>query len=186
MYLLTMFDARPRYARMYIQQARKSLSKKLLSTIIRTNVKLKEAASIGNHIYQYDQESYGAIDYLKLAKEISIKTKSEVNPFVEKMGSKKPEKQEARKEAQQISQYTFSITNPSAKNIYVVGDFNGWEAQETYKLINSNGEWSIILPLKPGEYRYKYIVDGKWMPDPKNPLSESDSFGGVNSIAKVA
>ncbi len=70
-YLFTMYDARPRYARTFIQENKRLLAENLLETIIRTNVKLKEAAQAGQHIFQYDETAYGAIDYLKLAKELT-------------------------------------------------------------------------------------------------------------------
>ena len=29
--------------------------------------------------------------------------------------------------------------------------------------------WELKVQMKPGEYEYRYIVDGHWMEDPSNP-----------------
>jgi len=46
--------------------------------------------------------------------------------------------------------------------------------------------WSITLPLTPGRYEYKFLVDGKkWMHDPENPQKIEDGFGGHSSVIEV-
>ena len=48
------------------------------------------------------------------------------------------------------------------------------------------GLWSIVLPLPPGRYEYKFVLDGeKWVPDPGNEEEVDDGFGSVNSIIIV-
>jgi len=42
--------------------------------------------------------------------------------------------------------------------------------------------WTVDLRLKPGKYTYKFIIDGKWIPDPYNNLREKDGTGGYNSV----
>ncbi|MEY2538683.1 MAG: hypothetical protein QOG67_2423, partial [Verrucomicrobiota bacterium] len=44
---------------------------------------------------------------------------------------------------------------------------------------------AVDLPLEPGRYGYKFIVDGKWMLDPDNPQTEDNGLGDKNSIAAV-
>ncbi|MGK5083810.1 alpha/beta hydrolase-fold protein [Bdellovibrionota bacterium FG-1] len=35
------------------------------------------------------------------------------------------------------------------------------------------------------QFAYKFIVDGRWIQDPRNPLTTPDHYGGWNSIARV-
>jgi hypothetical protein len=49
---------------------------------------------------------------------------------------------------------------------------------------DGDGVWEIVISLKPGRYQYKYALDYgvRWEPDPNNPLTIDDTFGGNNSI----
>ena len=64
----------------------------------------------------------------------------------------------------------------------IAGDFNAWELVD---LQDTGGIHTINLELETGKYRYKLIVDGIWMPDPANPYTEPDPFGGQNSVLVV-
>ncbi|MCX6285669.1 MAG: glycogen-binding domain-containing protein [Bacteroidetes bacterium] len=68
-----------------------------------------------------------------------------------------------------------------ARNVYIAGTFNNWSTMQT-PMIRCDSGWFITLRLKPGKYTYKYIIDGKWSPDPYNKLRENDSQGGQNSV----
>jgi hypothetical protein len=50
---------------------------------------------------------------------------------------------------------------------------------------DQDGTWSATLVLEPGNYLYKFVVDGKWMEDPNNPEKASDDYGGYNSVLTV-
>jgi 1,4-alpha-glucan branching enzyme len=81
----------------------------------------------------------------------------------------------------------FSLYHPKAKKAAIAGDFNGWSplADPMFDRAGT-GLWTIVLPLQPGRYEYKYVVDGeKWIPDPGNPEREKDGFGGHNSVVVV-
>ncbi|MCX6281221.1 MAG: hypothetical protein NTU51_04605 [Bacteroidetes bacterium] len=68
-----------------------------------------------------------------------------------------------------------------ARNVYIAGSFNNWSTMQT-PMIRCDSGWFITLRLKPGKYSYKYIIDGKWSPDPYNKLREDDLQGGENSV----
>lgn len=68
-----------------------------------------------------------------------------------------------------------------AGQVYISGTFNNWSTQSNPMQRTSDG-WITEIRLKPCRYAYKYIVDGHWMPDPGNKLSEGDTHGGSNSI----
>jgi len=47
------------------------------------------------------------------------------------------------------------------------------------------GVWKISLALKPGEYKFKYFVDGNWHNDPAAHKYVPSPFGGDDSIVVV-
>jgi hypothetical protein len=57
---------------------------------------------------------------------------------------------------------------PDAKTVILSGTFNAWNTGELY-MEKSTGGWHLDYVLGPGNYEYKFIVDGKWMIDPANP-----------------
>jgi hypothetical protein len=66
----------------------------------------------------------------------------------------------------------FSIRAPGATEVFLAGDFNNWNP--TYEKMQKTGDvFEVALYLLPGTYRYKYVVDGKWMTDPDNPPSNA-------------
>lgn len=67
-----------------------------------------------------------------------------------------------------------------ANQVILSGSFNNWSTHQI-KMNKTNLGWSITIPLKPGYYQYKYIIDGEWRADPSNLLSTDDLQGGVNS-----
>jgi hypothetical protein len=78
--------------------------------------------------------------------------------------------------------HTFKLKGyDNAKKIVFAGDLNNWDPNG-YTMIHNGDEWSIKLYLKPGKYRYKFIVDGKWILDPANKLWEQNEFDTGNSV----
>ena len=47
------------------------------------------------------------------------------------------------------------------------------------------GEWRLSLPLTPGRYRYRLVVDGQWMTDSNNRYVEANQFGELNNVVEV-
>ncbi len=62
----------------------------------------------------------------------------------------------------------FTITAPGAEAVYLVGDFNNWNATME-KMERTGDAFEISLYLVEGSYRYKFVVDGRWIVDPENP-----------------
>ena len=80
----------------------------------------------------------------------------------------------------------FRYYDQDAKKVCLVGDFNNWSPlADPMKDMNGDGHWSLYYPLQPGTYRYKFVVDGRWVPDSSNPDSEPDGFDGINSVVRV-
>jgi 1,4-alpha-glucan branching enzyme len=81
----------------------------------------------------------------------------------------------------------FRLYEPDAERVFLVGDFNDWDpTADPMTDENGDGEWTLYLPLPPGRYEYKFVVDGKyWISDPKNPRQVPDGFDGKNSVVFV-
>jgi hypothetical protein len=80
----------------------------------------------------------------------------------------------------------FAARFEEAKKVLIAGDFNNWSPMST-PMINRGrpGEFYMCLPLRPGRYRYRFVVDGKWMTDPNNKYVEANQFGELNNVVEV-
>ncbi|MEA3409621.1 MAG: glycogen-binding domain-containing protein [Candidatus Eisenbacteria bacterium] len=80
---------------------------------------------------------------------------------------------------------TFEVDLPDAGAVYLAGTFNDWDPEAQPLTKDDDGLWRVSVELEPGEYFYKFVVDGTWVEDPGNPESVDDGYGGVNSILTV-
>ena len=48
-----------------------------------------------------------------------------------------------------------------------------------------SGRWKTIVNVEPGEYEYRFIVDGVWIRDPNNRDYIRNEFGQINSLLIV-
>ena len=79
---------------------------------------------------------------------------------------------------------TFALSAPSAGRVALIGDFNDWNP-DAIPLQRGESQWSVTLKLKPGRYRYSFVVDGSsWQADPRTPAAEDD-FGTPTSVITV-
>ena len=66
---------------------------------------------------------------------------------------------------------TFTINGfPNAKNVFLSGNFNNWDPDMLRCQKTATG-WVLPYTLPPGNYLYKFVVDGQWILDPANPHS---------------
>jgi len=81
----------------------------------------------------------------------------------------------------------FMLVAPHASSVAIVGDFNDWAAGGTpMSDAVSEGLWAVTVPLRPGRYRYAFVVDGTtWVPDPTAPMALDDDFGRPNSVVTI-
>ncbi|HPG31705.1 MAG TPA: PorV/PorQ family protein, partial [bacterium] len=69
----------------------------------------------------------------------------------------------------------------SAKSVFITGSFNDWRREPlTYDFVS--GVWFCELNIPAGRYFYKFIVDGKIIPDANNIHFQLDGIEGINSI----
>ena len=65
---------------------------------------------------------------------------------------------------------TFRYYGKNVKSVEVSGDMNGWT--KTKMKANELGVFECEMPVKPGVYKYEFIVDGSPKPDSSNMFSQ--------------
>jgi chromosome partitioning protein len=174
--LPTLFDARTRYARETLAEIRDLFQELCFDTVIRQNVKLREAARRGAPIVSFARSANGALDYSALAVEIAAS------------GAEQHDETPAA-DAAEPRQVVVRFRNADARDVRIAGDFNGWVPDKGVrsKTEREGGEqvWTKILELPPGTYQYRYVVDGDWREDPENPHQAPGRVGERNSVLVV-
>jgi len=84
-----------------------------------------------------------------------------------------------------LVKHTFTYQSNIAKEVSIAASFNNWSAKANPLTNNGNGEWKIEMELQPNYYQYKIVVDGNWVPDPKNDWKINDGGDNFNSIVKI-
>ena len=236
--LPTLYDTRTKLAREVLSELRAKFKGQLMQSVVNFNTKLKEAASYGQPITEYDPGSRGYRDFVNLAKELMGQ------PQVERGKLSRPaELVERARQLQQLTNHRFGkggipefLTTPtpapvkaaepaaseveaaqapaptvaekleviygvrqvgatvsftcrfeSAREVAIAGDFNGWSAVTPMNRLGRGepGTFTTSLPLAEGRYRYRLIVDGKWVTDPHNAAVETNQFGELNNVIEV-
>ena len=81
---------------------------------------------------------------------------------------------------------TFSYTDANAKSVHLAGEFNAWldnvdgkvTGHTEWMLQNDGaGNWTLTVPLAPGKYKFKYVIDGgaHWEKDRHLPPTQDDN-----------
>lgn len=76
----------------------------------------------------------------------------------------------------------FSFESSDAKEVNLVGDFNNWNPKKHPMKKDDNGRWTKAVILPPGQYEYKFLVDGQWKQDPQNDRISQNNFGTYNNV----
>ena len=50
---------------------------------------------------------------------------------------------------------------------------------------DGDGIYELTLKLAPGQYQYKFVIDGSWQEDAAAASTADDGFGGKNSVVDV-
>ena len=77
---------------------------------------------------------------------------------------------------------TFSFESLNAKEVILMGDFNNWNPKKHPMKKNDNGKWTKAVIIPPGQYEYKFLVDGQWEQDPQNDRICPNKFGTYNNV----
>jgi hypothetical protein len=86
-----------------------------------------------------------------------------------------------------ITPVSFELRAPTAREVYVVGDFNKWNAKANPLVKDgATGAWKTLVPLRPGLHVYAFIIVGTvWTVDPRSTRAGDDGFGTPNSAILV-
>ena len=79
----------------------------------------------------------------------------------------------------------FKLPVTEAHEVFIAGSFNAWHPAMFPMIESRSGGWYKDLLLPPGLHEYLFVADGRWMPDPGNPASAPNPFGGVNSLLEI-
>ena len=181
--LPTLFDGRTRFAKRALAEIRETYKDLVFDTVIRSNVRLREAAQRGIPIAALDRRSYGFVDYMSLALEVLYDREEE--EAAPKPAPELPTDAEIASAGEKGVVFTFK--NPKVRDVQLAGDFNNWipdQGVETRQ--GPGGTWEKVVRLGPGVYQYRYFVDGEWTPDPSNPRRVEGPAGGVNSVLIIS
>jgi chromosome partitioning protein len=267
--LPTMYDVRTKLAREILSELKKHFEDRLLPLVINFNSKLKEAASFGQPITEYDAASRGMQDFEQLVQWLLANPPRRAEPVAVGAGvsdeadevgegatasspaapsrSSNPALSRAAElveRARALSTRTAQLSaelaadptalaegaapaplppqpepteppphrdaaleqklarlygvRPTAKGVLfvqpareaqqvaVAGDFNDWNPSRTPLRRDENlGVWQACVPIPPGRYRYRLVIDGRWIQDPHNATVESNPFGELNNILEI-
>ena len=200
--LITLYTSRSDFGQAISQEIRQHLGDRCFSTVIRYSLKLPEAAGHAMPISEFSTRSAGFADYRALAREVleqeaAMQISSETEAIAEEAYSPA-----AGPVAQQTESpfdpgmfaspplcvgegVLFTFEASEAHCVQLAGDFNGWVADGNE--MQSDGQiWKKVVSLPPGRYHYRYVVDGRWLPDPLNVNVEPSPWGGYNSVVDLA
>jgi len=80
----------------------------------------------------------------------------------------------------------FMIAAPDAREVSLVGDFNGWDGSLTPLVRDpASGLWTATLRLTPGRHGYAFLVDSVVTLDPRAPESRDPDLGTRVSVVLV-
>jgi len=82
---------------------------------------------------------------------------------------------------------TFEVHAPGAREVALVGSFNGWRPGEiVLQGPDATGYWTTSVRLPSGRHEYLFLVDGKtWVTDPRAPAHRPDGFGRANALIEL-
>ena len=88
-------------------------------------------------------------------------------------------------EKKTLRSVSFVLEETPGRRVALAGTFNEWKPERFLTDRNGDGVYRARLMLAPGEYQYKFVVDGEWRLDPANPNFVPNDFGSLNSILVV-
>jgi len=175
--IATIYDKRTRISKEVLQDIKNHFKDSMFRTVVNTNVKLKEAASFGKSIVDYDQKAKGFSDYMAFAKEVIAEEKVLGTGLVKQT---KPFPLPTMVEKQ------FFYHASKANCVKIVGTFNNWTtSEESLMERKKDGTWSKRIYLAPGTYQYRFLIDDVWVEDQNSSYQVDNSFGGKNSVVEI-
>lgn len=79
----------------------------------------------------------------------------------------------------------FVLVAPNAQEVFVVGEFDGWDTHKNRMRRFKDGVWKKKINLPAGSYEYRFRVDNDWQADPECPEQRCNPYGTKNSVITV-
>jgi len=175
--LINAYVERICFHRQILEEIRRAFPEETLETVIRPTVKVREAAAHGKPVDRYAPQAPIAQDYEALAEELE-RSKAAVR-------APHPQRHAPGLVVTREGLY-MTRRDVEPDKVRVAGDFNAWVPDSGVLLqVHEDGGWTKFLPLKPGRYEYRLVVNGHWQPDPLNPTRVPNAMGQVNSVLEV-
>lgn len=90
------------------------------------------------------------------------------------------------------SQTQFDCKAREATAVFLAGTFNDWNTETMPMTRDDEGDWHLSLDLAPGQYEFKFFVDGKWCCAPgcdgrnyECPMCVVNEHGTMNRVIEV-
>ncbi len=81
---------------------------------------------------------------------------------------------------------TFTVRADAGSKVFLAGAFNNWNPTAKEMLDKKgDGVYAVTILLAPGDYEYKYVVNGVWCADPLNKNVVQNQLGTFNSVMHV-
>ncbi|KAL6645381.1 hypothetical protein ACP70R_016989 [Stipagrostis hirtigluma subsp. patula] len=80
---------------------------------------------------------------------------------------------------------TLKWENGSCSSVEISGLDIGWGQKMPLTYNEEKGAWFLERELPEGRYEYKYVVDGKWLCNQHENLTEQNADGHVNNFVQV-
>lgn len=81
--------------------------------------------------------------------------------------------------------FIYTPRNGTCRSVALAGTFNQWQPEQGRMTRQKDGTYRKRLQLEPGQYRYKFVVDGEWVEDPEADGLVPNPFGTSDSIVTV-
>ena len=89
------------------------------------------------------------------------------------------------KKSEPLRYITLVYEDVPGRTVMVAGSFNDWKPEKPLLDKKGDGVYRCQLRLVPGEYQYKFVVDGVWCLDSSNPNFVPNDIGSLNSVLSV-
>lgn len=94
-----------------------------------------------------------------------------------------PNRYSAKKQSRPIN---FVCVAPTAKQVFLLGDFNEWNPSSHPMNRQPDGAWLLQVPLTHGHHQYRFLVDGQPVLDPRANGVARDPKGERASLIAVS
>ena len=188
--LPTLYDTRTKLAREVLGELRANFKDALMESAINFNTKLKEAASFGQPITEYDPGSRGYKDFVNLARELMGHRPMSVEPAITEKLSRPAELVQRAKQLAQLTNFQFgknAITFTADQPIDIRTDIRTTQEKidEVYGVRQVNGE-TIFNARFDNAQRVLVAGDFNSWSSMSTPLTRTDAGKWTAKLPLVA